>query len=83
MSVAYKGKGVSQGDYLRFGVYWQRVLWVLLRSRKLGINPTVFVHDDEKQVGKSIYALSYHRDQSAEEFMALSLQSLSNYVKLT
>ena len=61
-----RGRGVRKAIIYGSGFTGKRVLSVLLRSRKLGINPTVFVDDDEKQVGKSIYALSYHRDQSAE-----------------
>jgi len=36
-----------------------------LRSRKLGINPVVFVDDDEEKVGKRVYALGYHHSRSA------------------
>jgi exopolysaccharide biosynthesis polyprenyl glycosylphosphotransferase len=47
------------------GYTGKRVFSVLLRSRKLGINPVVFVDDNEEQVGKTIYALAYHREQCA------------------
>lgn len=61
-----RGRGVRKAIIYGSGFTGKRVLSVLLRSRKLGINPTVFVDDDEKQVGRTIYALSYYRDQSAE-----------------
>ena len=61
-----RGRGVRKAMIYGSGFTGKRVLSVLLRSRKLGINPTVFVDDDEKQVGKTIYALSYHREQCAE-----------------
>ncbi len=61
-----QGRGVRKAIIYGAGFTGKRVLSVLLRSRKLGINPTVFVDDDVKQTGKSIYALSYHREQSAE-----------------
>jgi exopolysaccharide biosynthesis polyprenyl glycosylphosphotransferase len=61
-----RGRGVRRAIIYGSGFTGKRVLSVLLRSRKLGINPTVFVDDDQKQVGRTIFALSYHRDQSAE-----------------
>jgi exopolysaccharide biosynthesis polyprenyl glycosylphosphotransferase len=61
-----RGRGVRKAIIYGSGFTGKRVLSVLLRSRKLGINPTVFVDDDEKQVGKTIYALSYHREQCAD-----------------
>jgi exopolysaccharide biosynthesis polyprenyl glycosylphosphotransferase len=47
------------------GFTGKRVFSALLRSRKLGINPLVFVDDQEEQIGKTIYALGYRREHSA------------------
>ncbi len=61
-----RGRGVRKAIIYGSGFTGKRVLSVLLRSRKLGINPMAFVDDDERQVGRTIYALSYHREQCAQ-----------------
>ena len=60
-----RGQGVRKAIVYGSGYTGKRVFSVLLRSRKLGINPLVFVDDKEEQVGKTIYALAYHREQCA------------------
>ncbi len=60
-----RGRGVRKAIVYGSGYTGKRVFSVLLRSRKLGINPLVFVDDNEEQVGKSIYALAYHRELCA------------------
>ena len=60
-----RGQGVRKAIIYGSGYTGKRVFSVLLRSRKLGINPLVFVDDKEEQVGKTIYALAYHREQCA------------------
>jgi len=58
-----RGRGVRKA--IIYGAGFTGIFSVLLRSRKLGIKPVIFVDDDEKLVGKTIFALSYHREQSA------------------
>jgi exopolysaccharide biosynthesis polyprenyl glycosylphosphotransferase len=60
-----RGRGVRKAIIYGSGFTGKRVFSVLLRSRKLGIKPVIFVDDDEKQAGKTIFALSYHREESA------------------
>jgi exopolysaccharide biosynthesis polyprenyl glycosylphosphotransferase len=60
-----RGQGVRKALVYGSGYTGKRVFSVLLRSRKLGINPVVFVDDNEEQVGKAIYALAYHRELCA------------------
>ena len=60
-----RGQGVRKAIVYGSGYTGKRVFSVLLRSRKLGINPLVFVDDKEEQVGKTIYALAYHRELCA------------------
>ena len=60
-----RGQGVRKAIVYGSGYTGKRVFSVLLRSRKLGINPLVFVDDNEEQVGKTIFALAYHREQCA------------------
>jgi exopolysaccharide biosynthesis polyprenyl glycosylphosphotransferase len=60
-----RGRGVRKAIIYGAGFTGKRIFSVLLRSRKLGIKPVIFVDDDEKQAGKTIFALSYHREQSA------------------
>jgi len=64
-SLHMRGRGVQQVIIYGSGFTGKRVFSALLRSRKLGINPLVFVDDDEEQVGKRIYALGYHHKQFA------------------
>ena len=60
-----RGRGVRKTIIYGAGFTAKSVYSALLRSRKLGINPVVFVDDDEEQIGKTIYALAYHREQCA------------------
>lgn len=60
-----RGRGVRKAIIYGAGFTGKRIFSVLLRSRKLGIKPVIFVDDDEKQAGKTIFALSYHHEQSA------------------
>ena len=60
-----RGRGVRTAIIYGAGFTGKRVFSALLRSRKLGINPVVFVDDDEALAGENIYALSYHREQRA------------------
>jgi exopolysaccharide biosynthesis polyprenyl glycosylphosphotransferase len=58
-----RGLGVRKAILYGAGFTGRRVYSALLRSRKLGINPVVFVDDDKENVGKTIYALGYHHEQ--------------------
>ena len=60
-----RGRGVRKAIIYGAGFTGKRIFSVLLRSRKLGICPVVFVDDDESVVGKTIYTLGYHREESA------------------
>jgi exopolysaccharide biosynthesis polyprenyl glycosylphosphotransferase len=60
-----RGYGVRNAIIYGSGFTGKRIYSVLLRSRKLGINPVVFVDDDEEKVGKRVYALGYHHNRSA------------------
>ena len=60
-----RGYGVRNAIIYGSGFTGKRIYSVLLRSRKLGINPVVFVDDDEEKVGKRVYALGYHHSRSA------------------
>jgi exopolysaccharide biosynthesis polyprenyl glycosylphosphotransferase len=60
-----RGRGVRKAIVYGAGFTGKHVYSALLRSRKLGINPVVFVDDDEELVGKSIFALGYHHEECA------------------
>jgi exopolysaccharide biosynthesis polyprenyl glycosylphosphotransferase len=60
-----RGRGVKRALIYGAGTTGKQVFSALLRSRKLGINPLVFVDDNEAKVGKTIYALGYHHEQCA------------------
>jgi len=60
-----RGIGVRNAIIYGSGFTGKRIFSVLLRSRKLGIKPVVFVDDDKEAAGKRIYALSYHHNESA------------------
>jgi exopolysaccharide biosynthesis polyprenyl glycosylphosphotransferase len=75
-----RGQGVRKAIVYGSGYTGKRVFSVLLRSRKLGINPLVFVDDNEEQVGKTIYALAYHREQCAPVINGpVTSQMISSY----
>jgi len=58
-----RGLGVRKAIIYGSGFTGRRVYSALLRSRKLGINPVVFVDDDKENAGKTIYALGYHHEE--------------------
>jgi exopolysaccharide biosynthesis polyprenyl glycosylphosphotransferase len=60
-----RGRGVKKAVIYGAGFTGKHIFSVLLRSRKLGINPVVFVDDDKSKVGTPIFALSYHHEQRA------------------
>ena len=75
-----RGQGVRKAIIYGSGYTGKRVFSVLLRSRKLGINPLVFVDDKEEQVGKTIYALAYHRELCAPVISGpITSQLIKNY----
>jgi exopolysaccharide biosynthesis polyprenyl glycosylphosphotransferase len=57
------GFGVRKAIIYGSGFTGRRVYSALLRSRKLGINPVVFVDDDKENAEKAIYALGYHHEE--------------------
>lgn len=60
-----KGRGVKRAVIYGSGFTGKRVFSVFLRSRKLGIDPVVFVDDNPELAGKSVFPLGYTHGSSA------------------
>jgi len=60
-----RGRGVRKAIIYGSGFTGKRVYSALLRSRKVGITPVVFVDDAKEQEGKTIFALGYRREHCA------------------
>ena len=64
-SLRNRGRGVRKAIIYGAGFTGKRVFSALVRSKKLGINPLIFVDDSDEQVGKTVYSLNYHRNRCA------------------
>jgi len=60
-----RGHGVQNVLIYGAGLTGRRVLSVLLRSRKLGLNPVAIIDDDEEFADKFVYEYGYKRGTSA------------------
>jgi len=75
-----RGLGVRKALIYGSGFTGRRVYSTLLRSRKLGIDPVVFVDDDKGNAGKTIYELGYHHQQCMSViFGPLTTQLIKDY----